>query len=446
MLPQNPTLIKIIYRSASSGFGSASFTKEIPLPDVTLQKSAMDQLEVIGNKCATLLAPYRRFLSSQQEGKGTVAAISQLPVVLWPEISRTAIESIRNSCLSSGTAKILTLGELAKICPVELPLQKRRYSNLCANLSNFGLGIAPDVRFGADLPSLDDSIALFAADVPSGNVVLSENYGWASMLLQLAAIVASAGSGFGEAETDVILNYINSELKITPTESKRLKAHLSIYRVTPPTMTGIKRQLSKLNPKAREVVVSFMIQVALADGIVEPAEVRVLEQFFTAMGMDHAGLYSRLHNLGVDTRASEKPADFREKQKAPSKPVTVQFDMDKLAKLRSEEAKLSTLLQEIFNDPPEIHGELEIDEKLPEDGKSPLLPLDADHAALLEILLQRPEWTRQELEDLCAERGLMTDGAVETINEASFDKLDSALIEGEDPVTINTDLLIKETT
>jgi len=446
VLPQNPTLIKIIYRSASSGFGSASFTKEIPLPDVTLQKSAMDQLEVIGNKCATLLAPYRRFLSSQQEGKGTVAAISQLPVVLWPEISRTAIESIRNSCLSSGTAKILTLGELAKICPVELPLQKRRYSNLCANLSNFGLGIALDVRFGADLPSLDDSIALFAADVPSGNVVLSENYGWASMLLQLAAIVASAGSGFGEAETDVILNYINSELKITPTESKRLKAHLSIYRVTPPTMTGIKRQLSKLNPKAREVVVSFMIQVALADGIVEPAEVRVLEQFFTAMGMDHAGLYSRLHNLGVDTRASEKPADFREKQKAPSKPVTVQFDMDKLAKLRSEEAKLSTLLQEIFNDPPEIHGELEIDEKLPEDGKSPLLPLDADHAALLEILLQRPEWTRQELEDLCAERGLMTDGAVETINEASFDKLDSALIEGEDPVTINTDLLIKETT
>jgi hypothetical protein len=34
------------------------------------------------------------------------------------------------------------------------------------------------------------------------------------------------------------------------------------------------------------------------------------------------------------------------------------------------------------------------------------------------------------LEHLCAERGLMTDGAVETINEASFDKLDSALIEG----------------
>jgi hypothetical protein len=210
-------------------------------------------------------------------------------------------------------------------------------------------------------------------------------------------------------------------------------------------MTGIKRQLSKLNPKAREVVASFMIQVALADGVVEPSEVRILEQFFTAMGMDQAGLYSRLHNLGVDTRASEKPADARVKQKATSKPVTVHFDMDKLAKLRSEEAKLSTLLQEIFNDPPESHGEPETDEKLPEVGESSLLPLDADHTALLEILLQRPEWTRQELEDLCAERGLMTDGAVETINEASLDKLDSALIEGEDPVTINTDLLIKET-
>jgi uncharacterized tellurite resistance protein B-like protein len=266
------------------------------------------------------------------------------------------------------------------------------------------------------------------------------------LLLQLAAIVASAGSGFGEAETDVILNYINSELKVTPTESKRLMAHLSIYRVAPPAMTRIKRQLSKLNPKAREVVASFMIQIALADGIVEPAEVRILEQFFTAMGMDQAGLYSRLHNLGVDTRAAEKPAAANGKQMAASKPITVQFDMDKVAKLRSETGKLSALLEEIFNDAPtEAHGEPETEEMLPEDGKPPLLPLDADHAALLEILLQRPEWTRQELEHLCAERGLMTDGAVETINEASFDKLDSALIEGEDPVTINTDLLIKET-
>jgi len=52
---------------------------------------------------------------------------------------------------------------------------------------------------------------------------------------------------------------------------------------------------------------------------------------------------------------------------------------------------------------------------------SPPLAAGCRHAALLEILIQRPEWTRQELEYLCAERGLMTDGAVETINEASFD-------------------------
>ena len=446
VLPDNPTLIKAIHRTASSGFGGASFTKEIPLPDVTLQKNATDQLEAIGNKCAALLASYRRYLSSQPDSKGTVAAISQLPVVLWPDSFRTTIEGIRNSCFSSGTAMVLTLGGLSKICPVELPIQKRRYSNFCVNLGNFGLGIAPDVRFGADMPNLDDSIALFAADGLSGSVVLSDSYGWASLLLQLAAIVASAGSGFGAAETDVILNYINSELKVTPAESKRLMAHLSIYRVAPPAMTRIKRQLSKLNPKAREVVASFMIQIALADGIVEPAEVRILEQFFAAMGMDQAGLYSRLHNLGVDTRAAEKPAAANGKQMAASKPITVQFDMDKVAKLRSETGKLSALLEEIFNDTPtEAHGEPETEETLPEDGKPPLLPLDADHAALLEILIQRPEWTRQELEHLCAERGLMTDGAVETINEASFDKLDSALIEGEDPVTINTDLLIKET-
>jgi hypothetical protein len=72
-----------------------------------------------------------------------------------------------------------------------------------------------------------------------------------------------------------------------------------------------------------------------------------------------------------------------------------------------------------------------------------LLGLDESHAALLRLLLSRPEWTRAELADAAADLDLMLDGALEQINEAAFDAFDEPLCEGDDPVSVNTGLLEK---
>jgi hypothetical protein len=62
----------------------------------------------------------------------------------------------------------------------------------------------------------------------------------------------------------------------------------------------------------------------------------------------------------------------------------------------------------------------------------------------LAVFLERSEWTRAEFEELCSDKGLMPDGAIETINEAAFTKFDQAVIEGEDTLEINTQLMLEE--
>ena len=69
--------------------------------------------------------------------------------------------------------------------------------------------------------------------------------------------------------------------------------------------------------------------------------------------------------------------------------------------------------------------------------------LNEAHTALARMMLSRPEWSREELLDVAADLDLMLDGALEHINEAAFDAHDMALFEGDDPVTVNAEILEK---
>ena len=55
--------------------------------------------------------------------------------------------------------------------------------------------------------------------------------------------------------------------------------------------------------------------------------------------------------------------------------------------------------------------------------------------------MERESWSRSELLVVARELGLMLDGALEAINEASYDKIDLPFSEGDDPVEINPDVL-----
>jgi hypothetical protein len=66
-------------------------------------------------------------------------------------------------------------------------------------------------------------------------------------------------------------------------------------------------------------------------------------------------------------------------------------------------------------------------------------PLDGPHSSLLRMLGRQATWPRAEVEAAADKLDLLTDGAIETINDAACDKTGGPVVEGDDPLELNLD-------
>ena len=107
--------------------------------------------------------------------------------------------------------------------------------------------------------------------------------------------------------------------------------------------------------------------------------------------------------------------------------VEIMLDPARIAALQNDSERVSAILGGIFNTPDEI-AEPVVVELEPTTQESGLLGLDPDHSSLLLMLLTRRHWTRAELEELAIDRGMMIDGTLERINEASFEAYDQPIL------------------
>ena len=132
---------------------------------------------------------------------------------------------------------------------------------------------------------------------------------------------------------------------------------------------------------------------------------------------------------------------------AVAKKPSFQLDKARIAALQEDTARVSALLAKIFaEEPPPAPAVPEPVEAEPAEAEAAaqgLLGLDTAHSSFARMLLSRPHWSREELQDVASDLDLMLDGALEHINEASFDAHDEPLTEGDDPVTVNQHILEK---
>ena len=71
---------------------------------------------------------------------------------------------------------------------------------------------------------------------------------------------------------------------------------------------------------------------------------------------------------------------------------------------------------------------------------SPAGVLDTRHTELLRALLAKETWERVAVEALARAQGLLPNAALETINDAAFERFEEPIIEGEDPVYVSVDM------
>jgi hypothetical protein len=148
-------------------------------------------------------------------------------------------------------------------------------------------------------------------------------------------------------------------------------------------------------------------------------------------------------------------------QREVGRPGGLVLNQDVIARKLVETDAVSNLLAEIFTDgvptpdPPQgTTGPAEADpENVSEFTRSveseesnsppPVAGLDAAHTGLLRELAARRAWTRAEFAALAGTYGVLPDGALDVLNEATIEAVGEPVIEGDNDLTVN-DYVLQE--
>ncbi|WP_447747719.1 tellurite resistance TerB family protein [Pseudomonas nicosulfuronedens] len=445
VLPQNKTRLKVEYRPASATLAPQTVPGTEDLPDVSAVSGPRKKLQALTDECTAQLDSYSRYLGRNPDASDALEAVLQLPISLWPETTRTELESLKER-IGEGML-VMSFGELAGRLKSAGALSRDKVLAFARALESLHIGLQPDVLAGSRIPKAEDMIALFATQPEDGDLRSSPAYGAASVTLDLACAVAAADGETSPQEIMLLSRHIDSWSHLSSAHRKRLKAHLRLQLNQPPTLQSLKKRLDPLDPSAKRAIVAFLAHLAQADGEVSPAEVKLLERVYKSLQLDAQLLYSDLH-VAASSQPGSTPSTAPSPQAVAPSPTAgggFVLDQDRIAALQKETEQVSKLLAQVFVEEQVVELEEPTVEEEEASGDTSLWNLDAEHSAFLRLLVSRSEWSRDELEAAAADMELMLDGALEHVNDAAFDLFDMPLTEGEEPVEINSEIREKLT-
>ncbi|HMN06816.1 MAG TPA: TerB N-terminal domain-containing protein [Flavobacteriales bacterium] len=430
ILPQNRTRLKCLYEPASSGFrGHAEvYIPNGDLPDVTAVSGPIDALGSFINEVTDELDSYSRLLGRAPEIRETPEARLLLPIALWPKDLVQVFDDLRRDVET--TPLVIRVSALMESLDLGMNSDRKVMLRLAKHLSSKGIGIEPDFQGGARTPKVDEHLVLFRLPIDHDSIQDQRYYRVIQLTLQLAVMVAMADGDFSVQEQNLIEQQIASWDGLKDADRIRLQAHLKLVTVHPMSLGSLKKRIEQLSSEERERVAGYMVSVASADGIVSPAEVRLLEKAYKALGIEVDKVFRDLHShTHLEPRSVHQSAE-----------KGLELDYERVNRLQRESEDVSDLLAEILSDKTDDEP---VREDVPhqEEAPSTILGLDNHLAKLVHLLLSRPVWSREELVDASLDMDLMLDGALERINDASFELYDQPLFEGEDPLEVNQSII-----
>lgn len=451
VLPKNKTKLKFLYRAASAAFAEHGEIKATfgDTPDVTVLTGPVKKLQEVVDVVTSELDAYSRFLGRSPNATDALEGLLLLPPNLWPSDARRKLDALL-ARIAGGMAT-MQLQEIAACLGTAQRLERATVTSLARALGALHVGMEPDVLNGARTPKPEETVVLFSVQQDESVSCGNAHYQSAALTVQLAIAVARADGDLGTEEFRHLQQNIEGWTHLTAAQQQRLRAHMRYLMAVPPSLTALKKKLEPLAVPMKEVIAKFMVTVAQADGNISPAEIKTLEKVYKALGVDPQKIFGDVHAVAASAATPHAPAPFP----VTPKPATAGFQLDaaRIAALQNDTDKVSALLSNIFTEepveaqPPALAAAgVPAPEEQFLEAPLGLQGLDAAHISFVHQLLSRPEWTREELLDLASDLDLMLDGALERVNEAAFDTHDSPLTEGDDPMTINRDLLESQST
>lgn len=418
--------LRIDYRWAAIAAGAPT-TFDLQVPDVSRSEAKTRPLTQLLVPVLNELEPLRRVRRSR--ARTPLAELAAMPA----EIRGTSVPAelapvqrrIRSELAQHATAPIAT-SELARGFGLgaDGKLSKREASLLATALESLGAGIEPDVRFGGATPRIDGTSILFA--LPSEAARAPTAAFSAALLLIQAALLVASEDGWNQAELDAIIQSVEDQFELSASERARIGAHIELLRRDPPKPRSVESAVRALPAHDREAFARTLVDIAAADGMISPGEIRLLERFYKALQLDPARVHGDLHRAATGQRPTGQGAKGHA------------LDEAAIAAKLAETARVQAALSQIFVEESTAPS---AGVTAPSTTSKTIASLDADHSKLLERLVSTDlqEISRAEFDAWCEALSLLPDGALEALNELAFEYGDEPLAEDGDPLQINPD-------
>jgi len=430
--------LQLGYRGASAGLhldlAARLGLKDLPDP-ATL---TWTKLIAHGAAVAMEFAPYAKVLNYHPARANALVGLATCPAELRDSVASKARRWLEG--LSSPAA--VTFGELASYAlgtsTGKWTVRHRR--DVSEALSIVGYAMEPDPEDGSERIEDGTVVQVFRCTGRTRSRALEV----ACAAVMFVTAVGRTVDGRSEVVAEHWLSKVPSRLSLTPDETTRLRARLAWFGTKAVTLAKAKKLLADATQEEKEFCAWSATVAAGATGEVGKPQIAALEAIHDSLGVPRGALYSGLHaGIGAAAAAASEPVlvsdEVREvvhpipRPAAATEPALA--ESSRLDRIRAETERVSVMLAEIFveeEQPPQSSEHA--------DGAL-LAGLDVEHATLLTRLLSRAEWARDEFDRAASEVGLMPSGAMETINEWSFDRHGAAVLEDGEQVVVNRALL-----
>lgn len=452
--------IRLRYRAASGGFEIAIEGPHSNLPDISASSAPLKGLQDLISICTDELDAYSRLLGRKPETRGTIEAAVLLPFSLSEGDFTAAIQAAAERLEGLFDGRATTLLKASQLftavglpCPADSKIPAAAMNQIGALLDRLDAAFEPDRRYGGGSLEADDCVVIFKAADGAPIDHNRPDYAAARTMVEVAALAALSDGTPGISEFDSLRRDLDSFEGLSQMERTRLVAYaLALFR-DPPKQQSILRRLGELSSSERQTIAQSAILAVLADGRVTPEEVRFIERLHKALRLPQGDVYAALHRGAVNV---DDPVVVATEERRPGLSIPQEDSADnqiivdeaRLARIRSETQAVSIILAEIFDEEVGDEGQY------PEGGLAAVTSpaggvieasfpgLDAPHGSLLDVLLREGRMHRESFEETAQAVRLLPEGAIETINDWSFERFGEALIEDDQVIILAEHLVV----
>ena len=257
-----------------------------------------------------------------------------------------------------------------------------------------GIGMVPSQSYMNRYFQLEDKLIIFQR-LPGELYEPDYLYDFVDVFLKLAAYI-SQGT-ITDRERSFVQNFIvNKDKRIG--NQKQLYAYFLWYLKTIRTInTEIKQSINNdLNTKGRETIAKHLVEYVESD-------------FDTLFAKEHL----LVNVLPVLSSKPFKISDIKRNE------ALVTIDQTKLGKVRQDTHVAQSFLSDIFDD----------------DEQEVFVKAQCfEHKVILEKILSKETWKREEISNLCKQNGYILGSLLEEINDYSYSRVDDAIIEDDGDV------------